>query len=158
VKELLALFDAYNLTARVAPALLCVLPPVASGIAIFSRLPSKDVIVETLCALLSFCILYLLASVARERGKKIEPSLLAAWNGWPSTALLRHADSKLDPKTKSRYRGALQGACPDLVFPSEAEEAENTSHADQVYRSATLRLIEMRRGTQYQILHVTCSV
>jgi hypothetical protein len=99
------------------------------------------------------CLFYLLASIARSRGKVIEERLISNSGGWPSTIVLRHRDTTVDRLTKARYHQRLADLCPDLRFPSPDEEAAAPSDADAVYRSATKRLIELRRGAEYQMLH-----
>jgi hypothetical protein len=99
------------------------------------------------------CLAYFLASIARSRGKTIEEQLLDKWGGWPTTVMLRHCDDLIDRVTKARYHAALAALCPDITIPSAIDEQNSPSEANEIYRSATKRLIEMRRGPDYQMLH-----
>lgn len=146
------LFDSYNRVARIYPALLA-LAPVIISIAV-----SNPKLVENIPDGLSTLVVvaavtYLLASLARSRGKATEARLLTKWGGWPSTQLLRHRDGGIDSVTKARYHAALSDLCPDLRFPTINEERLDPRRADDIYRSATKRLIEARRDPQYILLH-----
>jgi len=101
---------------------------------------------------LLFAVMYLLASVARSRGLRVEAKLLAKWGGWPTTILLRHGDPTIDRTTKARYHAALGRLSIDLRLPSAEAEKADPAAADSIYRSATKRLIEARKGPEYGIL------
>jgi hypothetical protein len=146
------LFDSYNRVARLYPALLAIAPILCSAVVVFPSLVSN--IPRSAAAIFGLsCLAYLLASLARSRGKKIEEQLLSTWGGWPTTVMLRHRDGRIDPVTKARYHAALNALCPGLTMPSAADEQNAPSAADDTYRSATKRLIEMRRGPEYPMLH-----
>jgi hypothetical protein len=59
-------------------------------------------------------LFYLLVNVSRGEGKRIQPSLLKKWGGWPSTIVLRHSDTTIDAYTKARYHAALAKLAPDV--------------------------------------------
>ena len=100
------------------------------------------------------CLLYFLASIARSRGKFAEVRLVGKWGGWPTTILLRYQDQTIDKATKARYHKELSSLCGGLQFPSTAsEEAGDPQRADELYRSAIKKLIELRRGPQYSLIH-----
>jgi len=145
------LFDNYNRVARLYPALLAIAPILCSAIVVFPSLISN--IPRSTAAVFGLsCLAYFLASLARFRGKTIEACLLSKWGAWPTTIMLRHRDSCIDPVTKARYHAALAALCRDLTMPSVADEQNAPSSADDIYRSATKRLIEMRRGPEYAML------
>jgi hypothetical protein len=152
LSALTKLFDSYNRVARLYPALLAIAPILCSAIVVFpsivSNIPRSTAVVFGMS-----CLAYFLASLARSRGKKIEEQLLAKWGGWPTTVMLRHRDDRIDRVTKARYHTALAALCPDITMPSAIDEQNAPSVADDTYRSATKRLIEMRRGPEYQMLH-----
>ena len=146
------LFDSYNRVARLYPAAI-VLAPVLWLTPIFVPGFSLDVPKGVIAVLAVACALYFLSSLARSRGKAMEDSLLKEWGGWPSTAFLRHRDGSVDNITKARYHAALSNLCEGLAFPSAQQEIAESEAADQVYRSATRRLIETRRDAKYTLLH-----
>lgn len=145
-------FDSYNRVARLYPALLAIAPILCSAIVVFPSIVSN--IPRSAAAVFGLsCLAYFLASLARSRGKIIEEGLLSSWGGWPTTLILRHRDRRIDPITKARYHAKLVALCPDLVMPSPTEEQNTPAAADDIYRSATKRLIELRRGPEYAMLH-----
>lgn len=152
LSALTKLFDSYNRVARLYPALLAIAPILCSAVVVFPSIVSTTPR-STAAAFGLSCLAYFLASLARSRGKTIEESLLAKWGGWPTTIILRHRDGRIDPATKARYHATIAGLCPDLAMPSATEEQNAPAAADDTYRSATKRLIEMRRGSEYAMLH-----
>lgn len=144
-------FDSYSRVARLYPSLLAFAPILWSALALFpSFLESfgHGAAFVTVAA----CIFYFFSSLSRSLGKRAEPKLLSRWDGWPTTTLLRHRDTSIDTHTKARYHRSLE-AMTGLVFPTLEKERLEPKHADDVYRSATKKLIEQRRGTQYALLH-----
>lgn len=145
-------FDAYNRTARIYPACIVFAPAVWTVLALFPGLLSG--LTATVAVTVGLCAaVYLFSSLARLSGKQAEERLLKLWGEWPTTRLLRHRDRTIDDRTKARYHIALGVICDDLVIPSVEEERTNPAEADLIYRSATKRLIEARRGDKYQLLH-----
>jgi hypothetical protein len=145
------LFDNYGRTARLYPAVVVLLPltwhlPLL-GSAISLSLPEGAVAAAIGCA-----TLYLLAAVARHKGKQAEPRLLSLWGGWPTSILLRHRDGQLDPVTKSRYHAAIV-KLSGLAMPSPAEEQVQPDQCEAMYRTATKFLLEARRGDAYGLVH-----
>jgi hypothetical protein len=145
------LFDLYNRQARIYPALIAFAPALWSLIA-FTPRQSITVGNASLTALVVGCVFYGLSAIARNRGIAIEPALLESWGGWPTTVLLRHGDGTIDRNTKKRYHRELQRLCPDLKWPTEKGEREDREAADGIYRSATKKLLEARRGPQYSLI------
>lgn len=141
----------YSLIARIYPALLTLAPALWSALVLFPRLTS-NVRLGAASTLSIGCMFYLLASLARSRGKSRERELIALWGGWPTTLLLRHRDTTIDPITKARYHQALAEVGGLGALPTEAREIAAPNDADHVYRSATKRLIELRRGKTFQMV------
>jgi hypothetical protein len=142
-------FDAYNRVARIYPGIIAVAPIVWSAAA-FGFTP--DLRSGAFALLVVACLLYFFASLARSRGKMLEETLIKNWGAWPTTLFLRHRDEHFDKMTKARYHLTLEKLCK-IAFPSAADEQRDPRAADDVYRSATKKLIEARRGTQYKMLH-----
>lgn len=153
MEDMLKLFDAYNRVARIYPALFTLAPISWTAAVLIPTGVSLQTSSAAVAGLIAASLLYALASLARFRGKSLEPKLLATWDGWPTTILLRHRDQTLDSVTKSRYRTTLGRLCHPLVWPSESDERFDPAAADSVYRSATLRLIEHRRDRRFTLLH-----
>lgn len=147
------LFDRYQWVARWLPASITLLPLIVTCGAVKTDLFAGAI--PPLCgsAAAASGLVVLLMNLARARGKAVEADLLAAWGGWPTTVLLRHGNGRIDRFTKERYHAALQALCPGLILPTPAEERAAPARADELYRSATTRLIERRRDASYKLLH-----
>jgi hypothetical protein len=147
--EITKFFDAYNRVARIYPGIIAFAPVVWSASA-FGFTP--DLRSGGFALLVVACLLYFFASLARSRGKILEETLIRKWGAWPTTLFLRHRDEHFDKMTKGRYHATLAKLCK-LAFPSAADEQRDPRGADDVYRSATKKLIEARRGPQFKMLH-----
>ena len=151
-ESILRLFDRYSRIARLYPAILAVAPCVWSAVILLPRLVTS--MANSLITLLVVVsALYLISAIARSRGKAIEPELLRRWGGWTTTIFLRHRDPTVDAITKARYHQELSRLCDGLQFPTSNEEANDPRAADDIYRSATRKLIEKRRDAKYTHLH-----
>lgn len=141
-ETLARLLDPYERKARLMPALLVLAPLVAILWSIFG---DKVDVKSGLAALLTACgVLFWMAKVVRNAGARLQDGLFTRWGGMPSTQLLRHRDSTIDPITKERYHQVLsKGIGKD--FPSEAAEDAAPEAADLVYRSGIKWLIEQTR-------------
>ncbi|MBL8645543.1 MAG: hypothetical protein JNK21_16545 [Rhodospirillaceae bacterium] len=151
--EILKISDSYTRVARLYPGVIAAVPVVWTVALAAPKLLEFSIASTTVLALLGAAVLYALASIARSRGKILEPKLLESWGGWPTTAMLRYRNDTLDAYTKARYRAALKNLCPTLPWPTEDDERREPAEADMVYRSATLALIEQRRDPKYKLLH-----
>lgn len=134
--------DPYDRNARLAPALLTLLPIIA----IFERLYADQIAVLTNIAfVIIWCGgLYLLSNLSREFGKRLEPRLFDKWGGKPSTQLLRHRDTRIENITKKRYHSFLSSAINEH-FPDPVEEASDPTSADEVYQSGVRWLLNKTR-------------
>ena len=140
------LLDPYSRQARLQPALMVVVPAAILIVVWFPALLSVWGVVLTVA---SGCgITILLSQIARDRGKRREPELYAAWGGKPSVALLRRADKRIDGNTKARYRNFLKTRLPDLKLPSALEEEADPDTADRAYQSVTAWLLTQTRDTK----------
>lgn len=133
--------DPYERQARLYPALLAGLPVIVMATVLYG---SNSIITAACTAAASCGGLYLLASIARERGRRLEPILYEAWGGKPTTQLLRHRDQNIEGPTKRRYHVFLSRTV-SLQFPSESEEESNPVNADEIYQSAVRWLLNHTR-------------
>jgi len=140
--DLLAkVIDPYERQARLYPALLAGLPLIVAATVLYG---SNSVITAASTVAVSCGELYLLANIARERGRRLEPILYEAWGGKPTTQLLRHRDRNIEGPTKRRYHEFLSRTV-SLQFPSETEEDSNPVTADEIYQSAVRWLLNHTR-------------
>lgn len=138
-------FDAYDRRARLSPALLAALPLAVSIVPLAQELSAWWTVTAPL---LAYCGgTYLLAQLARDRGKRIEPRLFRRWGGPPATRLLRHRGAR-NPVAVARRHAQLARVVPDLHLPSLAEEAADPLGADQVYEVAVDYLRDATRDDE----------
>ena len=138
-------FDTYTLKARLRPGLMAAFPLVLAVTAFFPEgvswwTPLWSVIVA--CG-----GTYLLGDLAREGGKRLEPSLFASWGGKPTSQLLRHRQTA-NPVKLAGYHARLHELRPDLTFPTPEQELANPGGADHVYEAATDHLKELGRDNE----------
>jgi len=142
-------FDEYDVRARAFPALLVSLPALAL---LYAALPSaRNKWGAGAGTVLESAVLFFLARIARDRGAKLQPSLYELWGGPPTTRILRHRDSTLDPLTKARYKASLAKAT-GMEFPTPEVEQLSPDQADQVYGSAIRALLEQRRDKKHRLI------
>lgn len=138
--------DKYTYEARLLPALITLAPlGFAVGAWFFGERAAWKVFVAIL---VSLGLATLLAQLSRDLGKRKESLLFAQWGGKPTTKLLSHRFSPLNPITLRRYHGKLAELLPDLKIPEPAEEMRSPTEAAQVYDSCALYLRENTRDRQ----------
>lgn len=142
-----SLIDPYELKARVLPALIQISPLVP----LFVGVPVLDADITgsgTLSGLLFLAFTVLSSSAVRPMGKRLENRLIDNWGGLPTTIMLRHSDSSINPETKKRYHAALQTLLPESDWPTTETEQLNPVAADAVYESAIDAVRERTRDRE----------
>lgn len=139
------IIDPYERKARLYPVLVALVPVLGVVIGVYGVALKLDSAFVGL--LTSFGIFYFFATVGRELGKRKELHLFTKWGGKPTTQILRHSDTKVDPVTKQRYHAFL-GKHLGVVFPTEEEESANPAAADSVYQAGTQWLLGKTRDTK----------
>lgn len=144
IDKVLAQFgDRYDRNARLAPALLVLLPAVVAIIALYGKSLG---ILGTVVSTIGLCGGWvMLADWARSRGKATEQALWRKWGGPPSTQVLRYKDETFDDLSKSRYHKVLQKKVGKPFPASRAAEAANPAAADVLYASGCNWLRENTR-------------
>jgi len=130
--DLSKITDPYERKARLYPALICLFPLMMS-ISI-----SYPQIYSTLSAFVALVIavggMQLLAHLARDKGKNIEPKLYEEWGGMPSVAILRYNDQSIPTPAKIKYHNVLASESK-IAAPTESYEKTNPEKADDIYTS-----------------------
>ncbi|RMC93018.1 hypothetical protein D9O40_18230 [Clostridium autoethanogenum] len=141
------LLDEYELKARQLPAFILIAPII---ITLYLWFPSLSTIGKVLGGLVSTLgITYLASKLIRDKGKRLQSSLIKEWGGaLPSTLILRHRDSTLDSVTKKRYHKYLEHNVPGLKMPTKEEEENDPKSADDKYNSAIKWLLSNTRDTK----------
>lgn len=127
------LFDKYAWQARTLPALIVLSPIALAALAWEPKV--EDAVKPAMGVLGSAGVLVLLSHFARTAGKRAEETLYGESGAPPSTTLLRHRDTTLDPVTKRRYHERLSRLIPESRIPTPEEEAADPAAADHVYAS-----------------------
>ncbi|MGE5568714.1 MAG: hypothetical protein ACM3S5_06720 [Rhodospirillales bacterium] len=143
--------DSYERRARLYPALMIVMPIVMTVVAIVQvRLSALQLLATTLAACGGT---FLLSQLARDAGKNREKSLFERWGGMPSVAILRHADTRIDPITKARYHKKLACLVKGTKAPTAAEEQADPIGADRTYAAwSTYLRTQTRERTKYPLV------
>lgn len=135
----------YERKARLWPALLTLLPTFVLVASIYSpvvSLATNVITIVTMCG-----GLYLLATMAREYGKRKERRLYECWGGKPTTQILRHRNKHFGSVLKERFHAFLSEKL-QLKFPDAKEELDNPGHADAIYEAAVAWLLANTRDTK----------
>jgi hypothetical protein len=135
--------DAYELRARLKPALIVVLPVSMTALAWFPEPVLGWGFLASALSALGFTAL--LARLARDVGKSKEDVLRFAWGGMPTTIALRIRHSWIDRQTLARWRQNLTSLVPDMKLPSEEEEQQKPKAADEAYETCCRYLREVTR-------------
>ncbi len=144
--------DTYNLRARIAPSIVVYLPIM---FAVASWWPGDAKWPGLLAGVgISLAVGTLLSQLGRDLGKDKQKRLFLKWGGVPTTQLLSHRSSTLNPLTLVRCHDALRKLRPELRIPrTREEEAADLTAADAVYASCTDALRELSRDkTKYPLV------
>lgn len=137
-------FDSYSIKARIAPALIVLLPLATVAVAWFPKLASVPGLVLLGAGTMAAAVI--VARQTRETGVALEKGLVEQWGAMPTTILLRHADTTLGPDEKARYHAMLQERVPGIRIPDPQIEVRDPKAADRNYEMAVGWLREQTRG------------
>lgn len=109
---------------------------------------TKSIAVSSILSILGFCgAAYTIGRIARDAGKRIQDDLFSKWGGAPTTQILRHQDTFIDVHTKESCHAVIsKGLGKNL--PTKEMEIANPKAADELYRAATVWLINQTRDTK----------
>jgi hypothetical protein len=147
--NLLKRLDEYDFRARFVPAFIVSVPIICGFIAVFPL--AREMRGAILGPTLETVLVLLLVRVARDEGKKIEPAMIAAWDGLPTTRFLRHRNREIEAATRERYKRTLSRVA-GIGFPTQGEEAADPTVADSTYVSAVDALRERRRTKSHALV------
>lgn len=140
------IFDRYTLYARVLPAYIVVCP---AGIA-FAVIYGSVSLIELLSAttFAPALIAAVLAQIGRDAGYRKQSNLWERWGGPPTTQILRHRASKINPALRARYHDQLRRLLPDINIPSPSDEENDPVAADNIYEVCVRYLISRTRDAR----------
>jgi nucleoside phosphorylase len=126
-------FDTYSWQARLAPVLIAALPLVLLWSVALSRLTFVGRVAAPAVPL---ALAPLLDQFGRARGRRLEPSLFAAWGGRPTTQLLRWHGTADESRQAARHRTLQRITGPGTRLPTPEEEQADPVAADEAYAAA----------------------
>jgi hypothetical protein len=135
--------DTYSKRARLAPAMLVILPVELGFIPWFGLHQLPFVFVAVLAGA---GITILFAEIVRDLGKRHENDLFRTWGGSPTLDLLRHRGNLGNPQTRLRYHQSLSQLIPGASIPTPESELDNPQRADETYESCVHFLREQTRN------------
>ena len=134
-------FDRYDRNARLRPALFTILPMLVLVAIWYPKIWS---LFGALASLLVTCgVTFLLAQLARQRGRRLEDRWKSAIGRSHSAKLLSYDDPTLPAATKARYHAYLSSH--GVVLPTVQQERRDAAKAHDQYLSAVIRLLEHTR-------------
>lgn len=149
------LVDRYVLGARVAPVVVVAL---SLFLAVSAWIPLSEWPIKLLggSAVLGIGA-FVLAQIARDAGKRIEPALWASWDGPPSVRMLRHRDTTIAAGSKAAmHRRFSQLGVVDHM-PTEDEERQNPEATDAIYRTCSdwlrRKALELKAKAPFDVVH-----
>ncbi len=128
--EILKVFDAYSIRARLFPAIIAAAPAFAALALLVSW--TSFGLSNVIASIGILVLLFAIADLARARGRLIEQKLFADHGGMPSVTMLRRNDGTIDAGSKDRYRAFLAGKLA-VAAPSAEDEVADPSTADAFY-------------------------
>lgn len=142
-RQLAQFGDRYDRNARLAPALLVLLPAIVLIIALYGTALG---ILGTIVTTAGVCGGWiLLADFARSRGQACQKALWERWGGPPATQLLRYGNDTFGDDATRRYHVLLEAKI-GRTFPTSAEQQNDTKAADGIYEIAVNWLLENTRS------------
>lgn len=134
--------DMYTMRARWTPAVLAGAPAFAF---VFALLADGSFSAAKVIASAGLLVLFIaLSDFARRRGKAVEPAVMAATSGNPTTTMLRHSGGALDAGSLARMHKVLAEGL-ESPSPTVDEERQDPASADAYYARAATWLRENTR-------------
>lgn len=150
--KIFSIFSQYELKARFFPGIIVLTPFALAILILYPELISLESSIFTIMAVI--VIIFFLAKLSREAGKKKEKNLMKKMGNYPSTIMLRYSDNEIDSVTKQRYHNFFKENVHGIELPSSSDhEKENPDFYEQQYNSAVKWLLENTRDyKKYDLL------
>ncbi len=145
----MVLLSAYERKARLIPGFLAVAPVAVVIAAVgLKRFPAVAIVLGLLSATGGA---YLLAVLVANYGRRVQRSLWEAWQGRPTTHLLRTREPADNPVERDLWRRALTRQT-GLRLLSPAEEAADPAAADHAIEAAVGQVLHFGQDDRFPIL------
>jgi len=136
---MIEIFDAYELRARIAPAVIVISPLIFSSVVFISSI-SPNLLSSTIAGIGSLALIYALSLIIRHLGKSKEQVLWSSWGGAPSIQMLRPNNSTFSDDIKRTITKAVKQRFSIDIEGTAEESGENL---DQRIEDA-FRLVRQR--------------
>lgn len=141
------MLDAYNRHARLAPALLTLLP--LTGLLALLGL-SLSALSRVVPVIVAASLHVLAVHYVSDLGRAKQEALWRGWDGPSTTHMLRWREATNIPTLEQRHRDVARITGQPL--PTANEEASNPQAADLRYEAAANRVREAARGTGFELV------
>ena len=131
--------DQYEMKARIAPTIIVILPLAVAILSIALVISDQIVQVILSSGIALIIVIYILSSLVRYCGTKIEADLWKNWGGPPSTRFMRWSDSTFGDDLKQQLYAAVESRCR-IRLSSVEEEKEDPNKADGLIGQAFLQV------------------
>jgi len=121
-------FDAYELRARLVPAVIVLLP----ALIILAAVAGTDflsTVSAVFSGVLALAVLYVLGQIVGVLGQRVQNTLFAKWDGAPAVRFMRWRDGRFSKEQKEAASQAVRQALSQTL-PTPEEEAEDPGKAD----------------------------
>jgi len=143
--DVLKIFDAYSLRARLFPAIIAAAPALAALTLLISWKSFE--LSNAIASIAILVLLFAIADLARARGRAIESGLYDQQGGKPSIVMFRRNDPTIDDALKERYRQFLAGKL-GVTAPTATQEQADQATADAFYEQCGVWLRQHTRDTK----------
>lgn len=138
-------FDAYSIRARLFPAIIAAAPAFAALALLISW--KTFGLSNTIASLGILVLLYAVADLSRNRGRRIQSEIYQEQDGKPSIIMFRRNDKTIDAGSKERYREFLSRKL-NVAAPTLDDELANQDLADAFYDQCGVWLRQNTRNTK----------
>lgn len=135
--------DAYELRARVAPALIVSLPGIITLLFIGTSL-SASIAQFLSSSVVLLVVIYALSFLVRNLGRRQENKLINSWGALPSTRFVRWRDNKFSSDNKQAIHREVHNNFQIQLLPPE-QEHNDKEKADTLIKEAFTRVRPLLR-------------
>jgi hypothetical protein len=145
--------DEYDLKARFTPGVAAIAPALMVAMVAIPGLAQAKLAAGSLGAMALAALQMAALPLVRAAGRARQEALYEEWGGKPTTAMLRHRDTRINPLTKRRLHEKLRRLGPDFPVPTEEEEQENPRAADTKYEAVANEVRERAKAKKIKAVH-----
>ena len=127
---------AYDLQARQAPCIAAITPILLVAATAIPGFAETKLTAGSIGLLVFVALQFVAMRLVRSAGLTRQQDLFRDWGGKPTTTMLRHRDTRLNPLNKIRFHDLLRRLGPGYPIPTADEETRDPDDADIKYDAA----------------------